>query len=53
MATRIIELLKQPAVARSMGEQGQKVAAAKFSLDTQLAQIEDLYNRLLSKKNVR
>lgn len=53
MATRIIELLKQPAVARSMGEQGRNVAAARFSLDTQLGQTQDLYNRLLSKKNVR
>jgi glycosyltransferase involved in cell wall biosynthesis len=53
MARRITELLKQPALARSMGEQGQKVAAARFSLDTQLTTTEDLYRRLLSKKNVR
>ncbi len=53
MATRIIELLKRPSVARAMGEQGQRVAAARFSLDTQLTTTEDLYNRLLSKKNVR
>lgn len=49
MASRIIELLKQPALAGSMGEHGRKVAAARFSLDTQLTQTEDLYNRLLKR----
>ena len=49
MARRITELLKQPALARSMGEHGRKVAAARFSLATQLTQTEDLYNRLLKR----
>lgn len=50
MATRIIKLLKEPALARSMGERGREVAATKFSLDTQLRQTEELYNRLLQRR---
>jgi glycosyltransferase involved in cell wall biosynthesis len=50
MATRIITLLKEPNRAQSLGERGREVAASKFSLDTQLRQTEDLYNRLLQKR---
>jgi len=50
MATRIIKLLKEPALALSMGERGREVAATRFSLDTQLKQTEDLYNRLLRRR---
>jgi glycosyltransferase involved in cell wall biosynthesis len=49
MAARIISLLKDPERAREMGERGLKVVREKFSCEAQLAEIEKLYARLLSK----
>jgi len=50
MATRIIKLLKDPILAQSMGDKGKQIAEAKFSLDSQLRQTEDLYDRLLRRR---
>ena len=43
LAARIIELLRDPARAREMGQRGHLVAAVKFSAAAQLARIEQLY----------
>ena len=47
MAARLIALLREPAVARRMGDEGRRVVEEKFSCDAQLARIEELYRRLL------
>ena len=47
MADRIIELLRDPAKARIMGENGERVVKEKFSCQAQLMRTEDLYRRLL------
>lgn len=49
MARRIISLLKEPERARSMGERGLRVVREKFSCEAQLAEVEKLYERMLSK----
>lgn len=47
MANRIISLLRDPARAREMGENGKRVVREKFSCEAQLARTEALYDRLL------
>ena len=47
MATRLISLLRDPAKARSMGENGKRVIEEKFSCEAQLARTEELYEQLL------
>lgn len=48
MAQRMIELLRNPDRARSMGGRGRRRVQACFSCDAQLTRVEELYNRLLS-----
>jgi glycosyltransferase involved in cell wall biosynthesis len=48
MAERIISLLRDPAKARLMGEQGRRVVSEKFSSQALLRNTEKLYERLLS-----
>src|SRR6266849_3572549 len=43
LAARIIELLRDPARAREMGQRGHVVVTDKFSCGAQLARIEQLY----------
>ena len=50
MATRIISLLRDPAKARIMGENGRRVVKEKFSCEAQLARTVDLYSSLLRKR---
>ncbi len=50
MARRITSLLQDPLRARAMGERGLDVVKDKFSCAAQLAAIENLYARLLSRK---
>lgn len=47
MASRIISLLGEPARAKAMGGNGQRVVKEKFSCEAQLARTESLYERLL------
>jgi glycosyltransferase involved in cell wall biosynthesis len=49
MAARITELLRYPERARSMGRRGRQVVEQKFSPAAQLAQTEQLYDRLLAR----
>ena len=49
MAARIIELLRNPDRARAMGRYGQQIVEQKFSPAAQLAQTEQLYDRLLAR----
>ncbi|HEY0322850.1 MAG TPA: glycosyltransferase [Pyrinomonadaceae bacterium] len=49
MAGRIISLLKDPEGAREMGARGLARVREKFSCEAQLAEIEKLYERLLSR----
>ncbi|MDT7688782.1 MAG: hypothetical protein QOE46_1541 [Acidobacteriota bacterium] len=48
MAARIIELLRDPSVARAMGERGRRIVEQKFSAQVQLERTAELYDRLLS-----
>lgn len=48
MASRIISLLRDPSRAAEMGRQGRRVVEEKFSCESQLAQTEKLYERLLA-----
>jgi glycosyltransferase involved in cell wall biosynthesis len=48
MAERIVSLLRDPAKARLMGEQGRRVVSEKFSSQALLRNTEGLYERLLS-----
>lgn len=50
MASRIISLLRNPDRARSIGEEGRRVAKRKFSCEAQLKTTEELYLRLLQKR---
>lgn len=49
MAARIVQLLQHPERARAMGRVGQQLVARRFSCDAQLAQTEQLYDRLLAR----
>ena len=49
MAARITELLRNPERARSMGRRGRQVVEQKFSPAAQLAQTEQLYDRLFAR----
>ena len=49
MAARLVELLRDPARAREMGERGREAVARKFSCEAQLARTEELYGRLLAR----
>src|SRR5262245_29712324 len=53
MAARITELLRNPERARSMGRRGRQVVEQKFSPAAQLAQTEQLYDRLLARVKER
>ena len=50
MAERIVSLLRDPAKARSMGEQGRRVVEDKFSSQALLQNTEALYEKLLSNR---
>ena len=52
MAERIVSLLRDPAKARLMGEQGRRVVEEEFSLRALLQNTEALYERLLTVKRV-
>ena len=47
LASRLIELLREPEKARRFGDEGRAVVAAKFSESAQLASTLDLYNSIL------
>ncbi len=49
MAERIISLLRDPARAGEMGENGARLVKEKFSCAAQLSRTESLYDRLLPK----
>ena len=49
LAARVVELLRDPARAREMGERGRSRVAAEFSCAAQLERTEALYERLLSR----
>lgn len=49
MAERIILLLKEPSLAKEMGERGLSRVREKFSCETQLERTEALYERLLAR----
>jgi len=47
MASRIIDVLQDPVMARAMGEEGRRVVETKFSCANQLRSTAELYIRLL------
>jgi glycosyltransferase involved in cell wall biosynthesis len=49
MAARIVDLLRNPERAQAMGRAGRHVVEQKFSCAAQLAQTEQLYDRLLAR----
>jgi glycosyltransferase involved in cell wall biosynthesis/O-antigen ligase len=50
LALRVIELLSDPALARSMGEKGRERVGSLFSLEAMVAATEALYDELLGEK---
>ena len=50
MATRIIELLRNPQRALEMGQRGRRIIEEKFAPEASLARIESLYRELLPKR---
>jgi glycosyltransferase involved in cell wall biosynthesis len=50
MSARLIALLRDPETARQMGGRGRRVVEEKFSCEAQLAQTEELYDRLLRQR---
>ena len=50
MAERIVSLLRDPAKAQSMGEQGRRVVEEKFSSQVLVRNTEALYERLLTSR---
>jgi glycosyltransferase involved in cell wall biosynthesis len=48
MASRIVELLSQPDLARAMGERGRERVEQEFSCRAQLERTENLYDKLLA-----
>ena len=53
MATRLIELLRDPERARAMGAKGKRVVEEKFSCEAQLERTESLYDELLGQRRPR
>ncbi len=53
MAARIISLLKDPARAREMGQNGRRIVEEKFSCEAQLARTVELYEKLLATARVK
>lgn len=53
MAARIISLLKEPSLAKEMGERGLRRIREKFSCEMQLERTEALYERLLLARATR
>lgn len=49
MAAKIVTLLANPALARTMGAKGRQVVQERFSCESQLRAVEELYDRLLSR----
>jgi len=49
LAKRIVELLKDPAKVKRMGEEARKLAEPAFSADLMVGKIEQLYTELLKK----
>ncbi len=50
MASRIIQLLSDPAMSESMGQRGSEIVRKKFSTQAQLINTESLYEKLLEQK---
>ena len=50
MAASIIDLLRDPERAHTLGESGKQIVAQKFSCEAQLARTEALYDKLLNGK---
>jgi glycosyltransferase involved in cell wall biosynthesis len=48
MADRLIRLLRDPALAREMGKEGRRIVVERFSCETQLHKVLELYDRLLA-----
>jgi len=46
MSQRIAALIASPAQARSMGEQGKKVALERYTAERYVQGVVDIYNRL-------
>jgi L-malate glycosyltransferase len=53
LAMRIVQLLRNPAEARTLGEQGREVVKREFSCAAQLRRTEELYSSLLNARSAR
>jgi glycosyltransferase involved in cell wall biosynthesis len=52
MADRILRLLRDPVMARRMGETARKTVKARFSIDAMMNRLMGIYDELLVAKNV-
>ncbi len=53
LATAVLELLRDPALARELGRRGREVQSAHFSFEAMLARIEEIYDEQLALKRRR
>jgi len=51
LAGAILQLLRDPALAKRMGEEGRRYVTAKFSFERLVRETDDLYTELLGEKN--
>jgi glycosyltransferase involved in cell wall biosynthesis len=52
MADRILRLLRDPVLARRMGEAARETVRARFSMDAMMNRLTGIYDELLAAKNV-
>lgn len=50
LADRILTLLRQPSLAKQMGQVGRQIVEAKFTADAMIARLVELYDSLLDRK---
>jgi glycosyltransferase involved in cell wall biosynthesis len=48
LGQRVVELLEDPRRAREMGERGRLAVLGRFSIEQQVATVEDIYHRLMA-----
>ncbi len=52
LASRCLELLKDPALRLTMGERGRELVVREFDIENMVVQITELYNELLLRKHI-
>mgnify|MGYP001069867907 FL=1 len=53
LASAVLKILNDKSLAMNMGEAGRKMMTDRFSADTMVRSIEEIYNELLNTKGIR